>query len=213
MTLIELPQNEGLGGALKAGLEACRHELVARMDTDDAAFPERFEIQMSFMGAHPAVDVLGSYVEEIDQEGKSVGSRKMPIEHEAIRANLWASPIIHPTVMLRRSRVLAAGNYDRTRRRRQDYELWFRCAEKGLRFYNLPQPLLYYRFGAGTHNKQPPRLAWEQAMIGYRGATRLKMPVYQRLACFIPFVRSLLPTGLQHVIYRVLKPFDPRQKV
>lgn len=212
LTLIELPTNVGLGGALSKGLEECRHEMVARMDTDDVAFPERFEVQMSFMEANPKIDVVGSFVEEIDQDGSLMGIRKMPIEHEAIRANLWASPIIHPTVMLRRSRVLAAGNYDPQCRRRQDYELWFRCAEFGLRFHNISRPLLFYRFGADTHKKQPPGLAWEQAMIGFRGASRLGMPVYQRLACFIPFARSLLPRGFQHLLYRVLKPFDPRQK-
>lgn len=212
LSVIELPENRGLGAALSIGLEACRNELVARMDSDDIAFPERFSIQRRYFLLHPEVDVVGSFVEEIDESGNARGLRKMPVAHEAIRDHLWASPIIHPTVMLRRSRILAAGNYDPSCRRRQDYELWFRCAEKGLRFYNLPQPLLYYRFGAGTHKKQSPELAWEQAMIGYRGSTRLKMPLYQRLACFMPFVRSLLPTRLQHAIYRVLKPLDPRQK-
>mgnify|MGYP000878671829 CR=1 FL=1 len=213
LAVIEFSENRGLGAALNAGLSACRNELVARMDTDDIAFAERFAIQSDYLSFHPEVDVVGSFVEEMDESGIPLGLRRMPVDHEAIRDHLWASPIVHPTVMMRRSRVLSAGNYDPACRRRQDYELWFRCAENGLRFYNLPQPLLYYRFGAGTHKKQSPRLAWEQAMIGYRGATRLKMPVYQRLACFIPFVRSLLPTGVQHVVYRVLKPFDPRQKV
>jgi glycosyltransferase involved in cell wall biosynthesis len=212
LKLIEFPCNLGLGAALKVGLEACNHNLVARMDTDDLAAPDRFERQLSYLADHPEVDILGSFVQEMSYSGDILGVRNAPIGHDEIVSCLWASPMVHPSIMMRRSRVLEAGNYDASYRRRQDYELWFRCAEKGLRFYNLPEPLLYYRFGKHTHKKQPPRLAWEQAMIGYRGAKRLRMPSYQRLACFLPFIRSLLPSTLQHVLYKILSRFDPRRK-
>ena len=212
LKIIEFPVNRGLGAALNVGLETCEFELVARMDTDDVAFPERFEKQINFLQGHPQVDILGSLVEEMTFEGHVIGIRKVPLSHNSIVSNLWASPMVHPSIMLRRSRVLFSGNYDAGCRRRQDYELWFRCAESGLRFENYPEPLLYYRFGAHTHKKQSIKLAFEQALIGYRGARGLDMPVHQRLACFVPFVRSLLPSYAQHLVYRLLKPFDPRQK-
>lgn len=183
------------------------------MDADDIALPDRFQHQLKEMEHNVDVDILGSFVEEIAWNGDKIGVRKMPIDHETIVSSLWASPLIHPTIMMRRSKILLAGNYDASYRRRQDYELWFRCAENGLRFHNLPVPLLLYRFGLHTHKKQSPRLALEQALIGYRGAGRLRMPWYQRAACFVPFIRSLLPGSIQHMAYRVLKRFDPRQKV
>lgn len=210
--LVVFAENRGLGAALNAGMQACRYDLVARMDTDDVALPERFEKQVDYLNANPEVDILGSFVREMTYAGDILGIRNAPIGHDEIVSCLWASPMVHPTIMMRRSRVLEAGNYDASCRRRQDYELWFRCAEKGLRFYNLPEPLLYYRFGKHTHKKQSPSLAWEQAMIGYRGAKRLGMPFYQRLACFLPFVRSLLPSTLQHLLYKMLSRFDPRRK-
>lgn len=209
---VAFAENRGLGAALNAGLEACRYDLVARMDTDDVSLPVRFEKQLDYLNANPEVDILGSFVQEMSYAGDILGIRNAPIGHDEIVSCLWASPMVHPSIMMRRSRVLEAGNYDASYRRRQDYELWFRCAEKGLRFYNLPEPLLYYRFGKHTHKKQPPRLAWEQAMIGYRGAKRLGMPSYQRFACFLPFVRSLLPSTLQHLLYKMLSRFDPRRK-
>lgn len=212
LTLVEFPVNRGLGAALNAGLEACNYELVARMDSDDIAFPMRFEKQLQFLEANPEVDILGSYVEEMTQDGRAVGVRKVPENHEVLVASLWACPLIHPTIMMRRSKVLLAGNYNRDLRRRQDYELWFRCAEQGLRFHNLPSPLLHYRFGAHTHTKQSSKIAFQQGLIGYRGAKRLDLPFFQRLACFIPFLRSLLPGSVQHSVYRLLKPFDPRQQ-
>ncbi|KPQ02367.1 glycosyltransferase [Marinobacter sp. HL-58] len=204
--------NQGLGAALHRGLSLAGNELVARMDADDIASSERFAIQLAMLEEREDIDILGSFVQEISFDGKPLGLRTMPSEHHSIVANLWASPIIHPTVMMRRSRVLSSGNYDPACRRRQDYELWFRCAANGLRFHNLALPLLHYRFGAHTHKKQLPRLALEQALIGYRGAGRLGMPFYQRAACFIPFIRSLLPAQVQHLVYKLLTPMDPRRK-
>jgi glycosyltransferase involved in cell wall biosynthesis len=209
---LSLAENKGLGAALKIGLDSCSFELVARMDTDDIALPDRFEKQLAFLEGHPEVDILGSFVKEMSYSGEILNERKAPLAHEEILSCLWASPMVHPSIMMRRSRVLEAGNYDPRYRRRQDYELWFRCAEKGLRFHNLSEPLLYYRFGRHTHKKQPPRLAWEQGMIGYRGSSRLGLPVFQRLACFIPFFRSLLPGRLQHAVYKLLSPLDPRRR-
>ena len=210
---VSLSENKGLGAALKIGLSACKFELVARMDADDVALPERFEKQLSFLSNHPDVDILGSFVKEMSYLGDVGEIRSAPVEHDDIAACLWASPMVHPTIMMRRSKVLEAGNYNPECRRRQDYELWFRCAEKDLKFHNLPEPLLQYRFGEHTHKKQSPKLAWEQALVGYRGASRLGLPLIHRLACFVPFVRSFLPSRLQHVLYRVLSPLDPRRRL
>lgn len=211
--IVSLSENKGLGAALNIGLNACAFEIVARMDADDVALPSRFERQLGFLSDHPDVDVLGSFVKEMSYLGDVGETRSAPVEHEDIAACLWASPMVHPSIMMRRSKVLEAGNYNPEYRRRQDYELWFRCAEKGLKFHNLPEPLLYYRFGEHTHKKQSSKLAWEQALVGYRGATRLDLPLIHRLACFIPFVRSLLPSRLQHAMYKVLSPLDPRRRL
>lgn len=213
LRLVSLGENKGLGNALNIGLNACNFEMVARMDTDDVALSDRFEKQLAFLSDHPEVDILGSFVKEMSYLGDVGEIRSSPVTHNDIVACLWASPMVHPSIMMRRSRVLAAGNYNPACRRRQDYELWFRCAEKGLKFHNLPEPLLYYRFGQHTHKKQSPKLAWDQALIGYRGASRLGLPLIQRLACFLPFVRSLLPSWLQHTLYRVLSPLDPRRRL
>jgi glycosyltransferase involved in cell wall biosynthesis len=204
--------NQGLGAALRSGLILASNELVARMDADDVALSHRFERQLSYLDANPSVDVVGAAVEEIDVAGKKIGERYVPVEHESIISNLWTCPLIHPTVMFRRSRILAAGNYSANLPRRQDYELWFRCAEHGLRFHNLSEILLQYRFGEHTHKKQSPKVAWHQGMIGYKGSGKIGIPIWYRLLCFVPFFRSLLPKRLQHSAYKALARFDPRKR-
>ena len=39
--VVELPVNRGLSHALEAGLDACAHEIVARMDADDISLDRK----------------------------------------------------------------------------------------------------------------------------------------------------------------------------
>src|SRR5690606_29608389 len=194
--LIELPENRGLGAALNIGLRHCSNEYVARMDADDIAYPDRFLTQIKFLTENTDIDIVGSYATEVDWNGSTGALRKMPLLHKNIVENLWACPFIHPSVMFRTAKIIAVGNYEPTLRRRQDYELWFRCAYAGLKFANIGQPLLYYRFNQYSHKKQPLALAWEQAKIGYTGSSKLEMPFWKRFACFVPFFRALLPSKI-----------------
>lgn len=209
---VKLRYNAGLATALNEGLNACNYSLVGRMDADDICFPERFRKQVEFFERFPTTDVLGTQAVEIGSDGHQGPVRSMPINHDEIIASLWTCPLLHPTVMFRREKILEIGGYDSSLRRRQDYELWFRCALHGLRFANMPESLLYYRFEPSSHKKQPPKLAFQQGMIGFRGASSLGLPAWKRLACFLPFARSLLPASLQHMVYTALRRFDPRQR-
>lgn len=209
---VRLSSNAGLAEALNEGLKHCRCNLVARMDGDDICLPERFEIQVKAFEDDPSLSIVGGFAIEIDEFDVRGRLRRMPISHEQILDKLWACPLIHPTVMFRREALLRLGGYDASLKRRQDYELWFRCAANGLRFHNCNQPLLLYRFSPEALRKQPVGLAFQQARVGYRGAARLGMPLWKRLACFGPLARSLLPTRMQYMAYRLLGRFDPRQR-
>lgn len=209
---LKLQTNSGLANALNEGLKLCTGDYVARMDADDILLPDRLSCQTEFMRNNLDVDLCGAWAIEIDENNSSGEVRKMPTDHDAIVDSLWSNPFIHPAVMFKREKLLQIGGYDASLRRRQDYELWFRCAKNGFKFANIPKPLILYRFVAGTHKKQTIGLAWEQAMIGFKGASLLRMPIWKRLACFVPFFRSLLPTKLQHWLYVTLKRFDPRHR-
>jgi len=208
---VSLPENHGLSTALNAGLAHCRHDLVARMDADDISLPARFAKQVAQFVANPSLSIAGTFVQEIDEHTKRGHTRRVPTRHEQILDSLYLCPLIHPTIMFRKSEILRAGGYNEKLQRRQDYELWFRCAKQGLAFGNLPEILLLYRFNAGTHKKQSVKMALQQSMIGYRGSRELGLSACKRMACFVPFLRSLLPAPFQHRAYRVLKTLDPRE--
>jgi glycosyltransferase involved in cell wall biosynthesis len=129
------------------GLAEARAELVANLDADDVAAPTRLEKQLRFMECHPEIDVLGSAVHAIDQNGRHLGYRLFPERHEAIlEAMRFEVPLNHPSVVFRRSCVQSVGGYTSTDFAvAEDYDLWSRMAQAGARFANLPEPLTHYR--------------------------------------------------------------------
>lgn len=211
LVIVPLKKNLGLGKALNFGLRECSYDFIARMDTDDIALSNRFEKQLKFFENND-VDIIGSYCIEIDELENKRRIRKMPLSHQDIYDNLFANPFIHPSMMFKKSIIEKVGGYDSNLKRRQDYDLWFRCAKENAKFANIGEPLLLYRFTDTTHNKQTFKLMLSQAKIGYIGVKLLNQPYWKALACYIPVFRSLLPNKVQHLIYMILKNFDPRQK-
>lgn len=145
--LLRLERNLGSGPASQAGLEAIDAEYVARLDSDDAAKPERFAAQLAYLQAHPEVAALGTAVEEF--EGALTGGgkiRALPADpNEYVKLN---SPINNPSVMFRRDAVVAVGGYKDVPFM-EDYDLWARLVAGGYCLANLPEALTYFRVGEG----------------------------------------------------------------
>jgi glycosyltransferase involved in cell wall biosynthesis len=150
LRVITLPHG-GIIPALNTGLAACRSHLVARMDGDDIAHPERLERQVAYLEANPQVTVLGSLVEGFPQgevrEGFQIYLEWLNrlVDHEAITREIFIeSPLAHPSVTFRRRSVEAVGGY-RDYGWAEDYDLWLRLYLEGARFEKIPEILLYWR--------------------------------------------------------------------
>jgi GT2 family glycosyltransferase len=150
---LELPDNVGLGPALDAGLAASSHEIVARMDADDVSVPHRFERQLALIEA--GADIVGSGLLEFGESVEDVvGRRTPPTDPDEIRRVIrFRDPFNHPTVVYRRSAVLAAGGYT-DMALLEDYLLFTRMVEAGAVPANLAEPLVYYRVGAGAYARR-----------------------------------------------------------
>ena len=70
--------NAGYVVRLNEMLHQARGDLVARMDADDVALPERFAQQVEFLRSHPEVDVVGGAQERIDSNGYLLTIRYAP---------------------------------------------------------------------------------------------------------------------------------------
>ena len=72
---------------------------------------------------------------------------------EIAAAARWRNPFNHPTVVYRRSAVLAAGGY-RELPFMEDYWVFTRMIAGGARVANLAEPLVRYRVGAGAYERK-----------------------------------------------------------
>lgn len=145
-TVLRHSAHRGVAAALQDGLESSPYELVARADADDLCRPERFALQIPRMQAE-GLDLLGGAMREFsDRIAPGEGPlRTRPLTHAEITAYLPRhSPFHHPTMVLRRSTVLAVGGY-RDLPLLEDYWLWERMMLGGARMANLPDVLVDYR--------------------------------------------------------------------
>ena len=135
----------GVAAALNHGIEAARAPLIARMDADDEAEPERLARQVDFLAGKPDLALVGSGFHFIDAEG-NVGGSYVPTTAPALIRDglLLGNRIAHPTVMMRRAAVLAVGGYRPIFTACEDYDLWLRLSEH-YDLANLPDLLLRYR--------------------------------------------------------------------
>ena len=208
--LIRNETNVGLGAVLQRGVAEARGELIARMDADDASLPQRLERQVDFLSAHPAIDVVGSYALYVDKRGMPIRERRVPTTHEKIAELIWTCPFLHPTVMFRKAAVLRVGSYA-PMRRRQDYELWFRCAAGGLRFANIPEPLLNYHFSEDTMKRNHVSAMLDQVKIGLRGCRTVRAPLHAYVATCLPLVEAAMPNWLRLQMAALKARIDPRR--
>lgn len=209
--LILHEENQGLGVALEEGVEQAKAPLVARMDADDVSMPTRLERQVEYFQSNPETDVLGTFAIDVDEQGNHIKPRRFPVSHEEIIRYIWTCPVLHPTVMMRAASIRKVGNYDSSLRKRQDYELWFRCAEQGLTFANIPEPLLKYRFTQDYYKRNDLSVVWDQAKIGWRGCQITNASPLAYLGVLVPLLRSLLPRPLNALVHRILEYVDPRR--
>lgn len=212
--VVDQARRMGLGWSLHQGVLRASGQWVARMDGDDVAHPDRLRIQVHYLSAKPDVHILGTQAIDIDEDGNILGERRVPTEHAAIRRILpYANPVIHPSVMFRRSAILRVGSYNPNLRNLEDYDLWFRCMAAGLRFENLDLPLLYYRVGRDYFSKKGWEYRRTELAVRIAGCRRLRCHYWGYLGVAVPlalFAWSLIPVHLGRHAYKLARLLDPR---
>lgn len=206
--IIRLPENRGLGIALREGLEKCHYELVARMDSDDIANLERIENQLEVFMKDSKVSVVGGQIEEFcGSIDNATGYRCVPLEFDEIKKRaVKRNPMNHMTVMFKKSHVQDAGSYMGFEKF-EDYYLWIRMLSKGYKFVNIDKMCVHARVDENSYKrrsglsyfKQTMKLQMELKRLGFVDNTRLLLNIIVR---FIGTV--ILPNGLRRISYNWL---------
>ena len=136
--------NYGVSRTLRQGINECSHEIVFRMDSDDSMMPDRMKRQLEFMDSNLDCVVCGTDI--ITFDGTKGTNHPPIIRNKETDLPDWF--MNHPTLCLKRSAVLAVGNYGEIENGHEDRDLELKLLEKYGVVYNIPERLVKYRFNS-----------------------------------------------------------------
>lgn len=154
-TVLWLKENKGLANALNKGLNVCRNEYVARMDADDISLPNRCEKELEYFEKNKDLVICGCNIDEFYEDINNIkASRTVPAEYKnIIKFMRKRQPFNHPTVMYKKSCVLACGGY-LLLRRKEDFDLFSRMLKKGYYALNIDESLYLYRANENNYKRR-----------------------------------------------------------
>lgn len=139
-------ENRGLVKTLNEGLTLAKAPLIARMDADDVAYPNRFAVQKDFLDKNPDCVCVGGKFGLIDEKGRFLISLDPKFGHDQIELSALQgdTPICHPTALIRKVSLEAVGNYHEDDYPAEDLALFLNLCELGT-LDNVSEIILNYR--------------------------------------------------------------------
>jgi GT2 family glycosyltransferase len=156
----------GIVASLERGRAEARGGLIARLDGDDVALPERLEAQVEAL-ADPGLAACGGRVSYFPDEAVRDGARRyeawlngLVAFEDAARDVFVECPLPHPALTVRAA-VLAAVDGYRDPGWPEDYDLVLRLWAAGHRFRNVETPVLRWREHGARRSRSDPAYSLE----------------------------------------------------
>ena len=207
-------ENRGLGLTLRDGIELASNELIARMDSDDISIKNRCELQVEKFAVDSGLDIVGGNVAEfVDSKENIVSHRRVPEKNEEIvKFAKKRNPFNHPTVMLKKSAVIKAGNY-RDCSLCEDYDLWARMILNGAKCYNIQEDLVLMRTNPAFYERRGG-VKYLKSMLKLKTSFR-KMGFYSTydfvFSSSAHIVNCLVPNSVRNIIYKKILRSDKNE--
>jgi glycosyltransferase involved in cell wall biosynthesis len=203
----ELPENKGIVYPLNRCIDLAKGEYLVRMDADDISHPERIERLISFLERNQAIDFVGSFLREINEDSEIISYREYPVTWAAMVKYLpWMVPVAHPTVAFRKVFFHILGKYRDKYFQNEDYDLWFRAALNHLEGANIPEYLYSFRINKNFYAR---RRGWKLAFSEFRVKRDFLrndyFPWHTRLSPYLTFICRLFPEWMLSFLYRTLR--------
>ena len=201
--IVSNKENKGLALALNDGIEVCTGDFIARMDSDDIAMPNRFELEEKFLLEHPNTDIVGGALQEFNDTNSLEKIRHYPQTIQEVRNSIHkASPLGHPTVMFRRSFFDAGHRYNNKYYICEDVTLWFEALVSGAVINNIPDVVLKFRRNDSMMKRRGKQKAWSEFLAYTNGIYMINgLFTYKYIYPFARMVFRLMPSRFIKLIY------------
>ena len=205
--VVRLPKNVGAGRARNEGIKRAKNKLIAIMDADDIALPNRFELEIEQFNLDEGLTLVGGQIAEFENDDTEniVSYRVMPLSNEDIvRFARRRMPVNNPTIMFKKDVVLGCGGYGDVRRC-QDYYMVAHLIAAGHKIENIPETVLLYRLDdsairrskSWVHMKSSIATQMEVYKLGVGSVADLVLVSASKMVLFV------LPTFAVKRIYRI----------
>lgn len=191
--IIRLPENIGLGAALKHAIKemAPIYDFAIRFDSDDINLPHRFESLIEAIETE-GYDLVGSHIDEC--EGRdldvTINTRRVPLAFETILSTIgYRNPFNHPSVAFRIEAINNVGSYEDVRYF-EDWYLWAKMIASNAKVGNIDQSLVKFRFSAEMLGRRRGFAYLRHEFNFFKKLSRLKLVGSVRLV-FVVLARML----------------------
>jgi len=158
-------EGAGIVVALQRAIEEASGEIMARMDGDDVAHPERIAAQVALLDARPDIGACGTRTQYFPRDAVQGGALRYEqwinslLEPDEIARDMFVEcPIAHPTLVVRTHLLRDVGGYI-DRGWPEDYDLVLRLWERGVAMAKTAEVLLHWRERADRASRRLPQYA------------------------------------------------------
>lgn len=193
--------NKGPAHGRNCCIDLAKGEYIAIQDADDTSLPERLAKQVAFLDGRKDVSAVGTYAFLTNSTGKVWGVNKPLLKPE--RKDWIKGPqVIHASCMIRKRDLIAAGKYNPTLRRVEDYELWLRMIAKGYKIETMPIVLYKIRADQNDYKKRILKYRWEEVKVKYRLAKQMGLPLISYLYLLKPLLIGMFPPRWTYLYHK-----------
>jgi glycosyltransferase involved in cell wall biosynthesis len=143
--LISHARRSGAAAARNTGVAAASGNYIAFLDADDEWLPGKLRRQLDIIAQHPEMTFISCRAALVDESGRDLGDiyRGAPPAsgRDAWRTLLTYPCVATPSVLARRSSLLAAGAFNRWMPVGEDQDMWIRLSLLG-EVGHLPEALV-----------------------------------------------------------------------
>lgn len=203
LRILRLHQNEGLAKALNYGLTHITTAWVVRADADDVNLDHRFATLANMICADPSLELIGSAILEIDENGMGLAKKMPPIDKDQIKIfGRRRNPFNHMTVAFRLDMVRRLGFYPPIHLK-EDYGLWCKCMAADVSMLNTNEVLVLATTGHAMYQRRGGLRYVQSEYVLQKLMFELKLKTYAQ-ALTDGLIRSiffLMPAHIKGLFY------------
>lgn len=189
LTLLHIAENQGPIPAWHLGFQHCTGEWFAMLPADDYWKPRKLERQIEYLRAHPEITMLGTWIEQVDENGTPNESLtpfierhcNQSVQFDALSSWRWNHRLCIPSALYRKDLCDIAAPPSLGMNHIADWEFHMKLLRAGGRAAVIPEKLTCYRWHGRNLSKNGKFECLSQWVWGF-------------LTQYVPLARQWLPT-------------------